>query len=106
LRRLYHLFCLAVGFSSVCSSTRRAFLEPLRDLRQADEQMRTAATITQTAMMAVKAMVVPSQLLNTQREFSLIVAVSDGEVIVVSKGEPLVDEGEEKIDVRVSTARS
>ena len=64
--------------------------------------MRTTAETTQIAMMTVKAMVVSSQLRNTQREFPLLVGVGDGEVVVVSKGEALVGE----IDVGVSTSRS
>jgi hypothetical protein len=72
-------------------------------LRQAVEQKRTAAAIAQTANITVKAMVVSSQLRNNQREFSLLVAVGDGEVVVVSKGETVVGEGEAKIDVGVST---
>ncbi len=57
-------------------------------------------------MMTVKAMVVSSQLRNIQREFSLLVAVGDREVVIVSKGEAEVGEGEAKIDVGVSTSRS
>jgi hypothetical protein len=52
-------------------------------------------------MMTVKAMVVLSQLRNNQREFSLLVAVGDGEVVVVSKGEAVVVAGEAKIDLGV-----
>jgi hypothetical protein len=68
--------------------------------------MRTTAETTQIAMMTVKAMVVSSQLRNTQREFPLLVGVGDGEVVVVSKGEALVGEREAMIDVGVSTSRS
>jgi hypothetical protein len=55
----------------------------LRQANKQPEQTRTAAAIAQIAMMTVKAMVVSSQLRNIQRAFSLLVAVGDGEVVVV-----------------------